>query len=239
MEQPKVYTETFPDGTSFDMIFVEGGSFLMGNDDSEKNWNKPAHQVTVPGFYIGKHLVTQDIWKSIWKENPSKYKGKNRPVESVSWETTLPFIEALNQKTGKNYRLPSEAEWEYAARGGKQSKGFQFSGSNKLKEVGWYRDNSHEETKPVGLKLPNQLGLFDMTGNVWEWCADVWHNNYEHAPTDGGAWIEEGQQNRRVARGGAWGSYSATCFLYFRERYNPDVRYTHNGFRLALSVSDT
>mgnify|MGYP006288352761 FL=1 len=241
MNHPKSFTQQIP-GTdvSFDMIFIEGGSFMMGNDDSEKNWHKPTHQVTVPGFYLGKHLVTQEVWTSIFNENPSTFKGKNRPIESVSWETTLAFIEALNRKTSKNYRLPSEAEWEYAARGGKFGKrSFQYSGSDNLKEVGWYKDNSHEETKPVGLKLPNQLGIFDMTGNVWEWCADVWHDNFENAPTDGSAWMEGGHQNRRVARGGAWSSYRSACFLYFRERYNPDVRYIHNGFRFALSVFDS
>ncbi|MDX1942862.1 MAG: formylglycine-generating enzyme family protein [Saprospiraceae bacterium] len=229
-----IYTETLPDGTSFELIRIEGGSFRMGNDDeSAYRWEKPAHLVHAPSFHLGKYPVTQALWESVMGENPSYFKGSNRPVEQVSWDDVQIFIEKLNKITKRNYRLPSEVEWEYAARGGKQSKGFQFSGGNKLKEVGWYRENSHDETKPVGLKLPNELGLYDMSGNVREWCADAWHENYEGAPEDGSVWTTGGDQARRVVRGGSWSSLDDSCRVSNRYFSLADIRSYYRGFRLA------
>ena len=232
------YTETLPDGTSFDMIYIEGGSFMMG--DEKYTIAQPVHKVTVPDFYLAKFPVTQALWQAVMEENPARFKGENRPVEQVSWDDIQIFIEKLKEKAGKNYRLPSEAEWEYAARGGKnalarQEKGkdFIYAGGNKLKEVGWYDDNRHDETKPVGLKPPNELGLYDMSGNVFEWCADVWHSDYEDAPEDGSAWLSGGEQDLRVVRGGSWYNDDIYCRVSLRIRDLTVLRNGSIGFRLA------
>lgn len=236
----ETYTETLPDGTSFEMIKIEGGSFMMGDDESGYSDEKPAHRVTVPDFYLAKYPVTQALWQAVMGENPARFKGADRPVEQVSWDDAQKFIEKLNDQTGKTYRLPSEAEWEYAARGGKNAlarqeigKDIIYAGGNKLKEVGWYGENSHGETKPVGLKLPNELGLYDMSGNVREWCADVWHSNYEGAPEDGSAWLSGGEQNWRVVRGGSWNYVDLLCRVSFRSWDLTDSGYDYIGFRLA------
>ncbi len=231
----EIYTETLPDGTSFEMIKIEGGSFMMGNNESEYGEEKPAHRVTVPDFHLAKYPVTQGLWNQVMgaENNRSEFQGLDRPVERVSWDDTKVFLDKLNKQTNKNFRLPSEAEWEYAARGGKYSKDCIYAGSNKLKEVGWYNANSHGETKPVGLKLPNELGLYDMSGNVWEWCADVWHKNYDDAPQDGSAWLSGGEQARRVVRGGSWYGYVYNCRVSNRSRYFIDYGYFNIGFRLA------
>ena len=159
-----------------EMVFVKGGTFMMGATPEQGSdagdGEKPVHSVTVSDFYIGKYEVTQAQWKAVMGKNPSHYKGENRPVERVSWYDIQKFIEKLNAKTGKRYRLPTEAEWEYAARGGNQSKGYKYSGSNDIGSVAWYTNNSGDRTHPVGQKQPNELGLYDMTGNVWEWCSD-------------------------------------------------------------------
>lgn len=232
-----VFTQSIP-GTSlsFDMIFVQGGVFLMGSEDKEAlEWEKPIHTVTVPSFYMAQYPVTQVLWKAVMGNNPSYFQGDQRPVEQVSWDDAQAFIKKLNERTGEKYRLPTEAEWEYAARGGIYSNGFKYAGSNKLIEVGWYRENSHDETKPVGLKFPNELGLYDMSGNVYEWCADVWHENYEGALEDGSAWMKGGEQYFRVIRGGYWSNNSVYCLV--ADRYGDDSgnRDYYIGFRLARS----
>lgn len=211
---------------------------MMGDEKFTRT--QPVHKVTVPDFHLAKFPVTQALWQAIVGNNPARFKGANRPIELASWDNVQKFIEKLNELTGKSYRLPSEAEWEYAARGGKnalarQEKGtdFVYAGSNKLKAVGWYDDNSHRETKPVGMKLPNQLGLYDMSGNVLEWCEDVWHDNYKGAPEDGSAWLSGGEQDRRVVRGGSWYSNDDNCRVSYRFRYYSDLRDNIIGFRLA------
>jgi formylglycine-generating enzyme len=161
-----------------EMVFVEGGTFRMGSEYDDKDaseYEKPAHDVTVDSFYIGKYPVTQALWKAVMNgKNPSDSIGNNLPVQTVSCEDIEVFLERLIQQTGKKCRLPTEAEWEYAAKGGRYFKEFPFkyAGSNKLNEVGWYEENSHRQTKPVGLKSPNFLGIHDMSGNVYEWCSD-------------------------------------------------------------------
>ena len=165
----------------------------MGNREEDvESYELPVHEVQVPGFYIGKYPVTQALYSLITGENPSRSKGDNHPVEQVSWEEAKAFIQQLNQNTRKNYRLLTEAEWEYAARGGKFSEDYLYAGSDNLKEVGWYEENnSPNGTKAVGQKLPNELGIFEMSGNVDEWCEDDYHETYNGAPTDGSAWIDQ------------------------------------------------
>lgn len=245
--EPKIFQIN---GYPLEMIRVEGGHFLMGDDESNYDDEKPAHKVKVPSFYISPFLTTQALWKAVMgqDDNPSRFQGDQRPVERVSWEdicsyagfleklNALPNIAKRNQRDGIQFRLPTEAQWEYAARGGQEGLKFPYtySGSNQLKEVGWYDLNRHSETKPVGLKAPNYLGLYDMSGNVGEWCADVWHENYKGAPEDSSVWMEGGDQNLRVVRGGSWyWYYEYNCRVAYRGRYNTGYRYLNIGFRLA------
>ena len=155
------------------------------------------------------------------------------PVLAVSWHEAAQYCNWLSEQTGKLYRLPSESEWEYAARGGQQSHGFRYSGGNKLKEVSWYDSNSHLETQPVGLKLPNELVIHDMSGNVWEWCADHWHDDYKKAPDNGSAWITGGDPERRVDRGGFWSPDDNSCRVSSRGGGFADGRGGLMGFRVA------
>ena len=221
------YIERLSDTVSFPMIAVKGGSFLMGEGKD--------HRVTVADFYIGQFLVTQEVWMEIMGENPSYFRGKDRPVEDISWNDVInKFLPRLNERTNKEYRLPSESEWEYAARGGERSKGFLYSGGNKLKEVGWYRKNSHKETKGVGQKLPNELGIYDMSGNVREWCSDPWDQRYEGAPVDGIALVG-GNSARRVVRGGSWVDIDVNGRVSVRSRNLAYNRYFFIGIRVSRS----
>ena len=230
-----------------EMVFVEGGTFRMGSTDDDKEAfddEKPAHDVQLTSFYIGKYLVTQSLWKAVMNgENPSDVKGDERPVENVSWEDIVQeFLPKLNKLSegsrpdGMEYRLSTEAQWEYAAKGGKFGEHFPFkySGSDKLNEVGWYDDNSHRETKPVGLKTPNLLGLYDMSGNVYEWCEDHWHSNYKSAPNDGSAWADREAGTLRVVRSGYWDGSAQFCRTTYRFINTPTYRLNFFGFRLAL-----
>ena len=223
-----------------EMIFVEGGKFLMGNDDEDAFGDEqPIQEVQVSSFYLAKYPVTQALWKAVMgaDPNPSYFRGDDRPVEQVSWEEARDFIEKLNCLTGRTtYRLPSEAEWEYAARGGKQGKGYKYSGSDKLDEVGWYRDNSHRETKSVGQKAPNELGLYDLSGNLWEWTQDQWHGNYEGRPFNGNPREDRAPGAFRVLRGGYWGYDPQFCRISCRDNLAPANRSDDVGFRLALSL---
>jgi formylglycine-generating enzyme required for sulfatase activity len=228
---------------------IKGGTFRMGNDEYSRE--KPIHQVTVKDFHIGKYPVTQALREKVMGNNPSRFKGKNRPVERISWDDiTEGFLPKLNKITslGGKFRLPTEAEWEYAAHGNVGTRhalsthtnvqNTKYAGSNNLEEVGWYDENSHHETKPVGLKNPNKFGLYDMSGNVWEWCEDKWHSNYENAPDDGTAWITDTADKSlyRVQRGGSFFHYSVGCRSTYRSNDPPTFRFNYVGFRLAFQV---
>ncbi len=181
---------TLPSGPSFEMIYVEGGDFMMGNDRAIYEWEKPAHPVKVSPFYMGKYQVTQALWQAVMGNNPSNFKGENRPVEQVSWLDVQDFIKKLNlvlPEGNRGFRLPTEAEWEFAARGGIYSQGYDYCGSDKLKQVGWYTENSNKETHDVGLLLANELGLYDMSGNVFEWCED-WFDEKFYEKCKKGGW---------------------------------------------------
>lgn len=216
-----------------DMIFVKGGTFQMG---SNENYNeRPIHSVTVDDFYIGKYEVTQKEWKEIMGNNPSNFKGDNLPVEQVSWNDVQEFIRKLNQKTGGNYRLPTEAEWEYAARGGASSRGYKYSGSDDIDDVAWYRSNSGDKTHPTGTKQPNELGIYDMSGNVWEWCSDWYDKNYySNSPSHNPKGASSGSY--LVPRGGGWGSYASVSRMAYRGNANPTDRTRYLGFRLVKEV---
>jgi len=243
-----IYTETLPSNFTFDMIRVEGGEFDMGGKDKEVlDREKPAHRVKLDTFYLGKYPVTQALWKAVMGEtnNPSGFTGDQRPVENVSWkEIVNNFLPAINYLTsqlrpsGMVYRLPTEAEWEYAARGGVCNSPYLYAGGNKLKEVGWCDTNSYNDTKPVGLKDPNELGLHDMSGNVYEWCVD-WYDKDYYALCD-----KEGTRNNprgpeegftRVIRGGGYLSDAQSCRVSYRRNAEPGHHNGSLGFRLALS----
>ncbi len=223
------------DGINIEMVKVEAGSFNMGATPEMENPNedeKPVHRVTLTNnYYIGKYEVTQALWKIVMGSNPSNSKGDNLPVENVSWNDCQKFISKLNKLTGKSFRLPTEAEWEYAARGGNKSRGYQYSGSNTIGDVAWYDGNSGSKTHAVGTKQPNELGAFDMTGNVWEWCQD-WFNRYSSSPQTNPIGAVSG--SCRVYRGGSY-YYSGYCRCSCRFDGTPDFRNGDLGLRLVLS----
>jgi len=218
------------------MVFVKGGTFQMGwtSEQSDCDANeKPVHTVTVSGFYIGKHEVTQKQWKAIMGNNPSYFKGDNLPpVEQVSWDDVQEFLEKLNEKTGQHYRLPTEGEWEYAARGGSVSSPTKYTGSNNIDEVAWYGNNGNK-THPVGTKKPNELSIYDMSGNVWEWCSDWYDKNYYgNSPQYNPQGPSSG--SRRVGRGGSCYSRARFCRVANRDYDSPGYRSCILGFRLVL-----
>ena len=223
-------------GISIEMVKVEAGSFNMGaTPEMEKpaDREKPVHRVTLTNnYYIGKYEVTQALWQAVMGSNPSYFKGDDLPVEKVSWNDCQDFISKLNAMTGKRFRLPTEAEWEYAARGGKKSRGYQYSGSNTLGDVAWYGDNSGPKTHAVGTKQPNELGIYDMTGNVMEWCQD-WYGSYSSSPQTNPTGAVRG--SFRVVRGGSWYLSARECRSSFRYSNAPDDRYIGLGLRLVLS----
>ena len=224
-------------GITIDMVKVEAGTFKMGATSEMKKpfkWEKPVRQVTLTNdYYMGKYEVTQALWQTVMGSNPSRFKGSNNlPVECVSWDDCQEFIRKLNIMTGRSFRLPTEAEWEYAARGGKKSCGYQYSGSSNILDVAWYWDNSLDGTHVVGMKQANELGLYDMTGNVFEWCKD-WYGAYRSSSLINPAGTASGAD--RVCRGGGWGSSMRCCRSSYRDYYPPNYRYGNLGFRLVLS----
>lgn len=224
-------------GVSFDIIFVEGGTFTMGatheQEDDAYDDEQPTHSVTLSSFMIGKYEVTQALWKAVMGSNPSCFKGDDLPVEEVSWEACQTFIKKLNGLTGKNFRLPTEAEWECAARGGNRSRGYKYSGSDNIDDVAWYDDNSSDTTHAVGTKQPNELGLYDMSGNVWEWCSD-WYGDYSGSSQTNPTGATSGSD--RVYRGGSWIIFARSCRVSDRNNIIPGSTGSYLGLRLVLPV---
>lgn len=232
-------------GVSFTMKLVEGGTFQMGatfeqGSDAYDN-EKPVHSVTLSNYYMGETEVTQALWEAVMGSNQSHFEGDNLPVKQVTWNNCQEFIRKLNQKTRKNFRLPTEAEWEYAARGGKKSRGYKYSGSNTLRDVAWFgqwngntydNGNSGEKTHAVKTKSPNELGLYDMSGNVWEWCSD-WYGSYGSSTQTNPTGSSSGSS--RVLRGGGWLSRAGNCRVSFRRSNDPVREFDYCGFRLCLS----
>lgn len=222
-------------GVSFEMVHVEGGTFSMGATSEQGNEaysnEMPVHSVTLNSYYIGKTEVTQALWQAVMGSNPSNFKGADLPVECVSRNDCQEFIQKLNRLTGRNFRLPTEAEWEFACRGGNNSRGYKYSGSNDIDNVAWYWDNSGGKTHPVGTKAPNELGIYDMSGNVWEWCSDRYADYTSYSQTD-----PTGPQSGsyRVGRGGSWSSFAWYCRSSNRSDDYPSLRSCDLGLRLAL-----
>lgn len=225
------------DGVSFDMMPVAGGTFCMGatkSMDSDANDDEsPLHDVTLSDYYIGKTEVTQALWRTVMGTYPSEFRGDNLPVESVSWNDCQEFIRKLNAKTGKDFRLPTEAEWEYAARGGNRSRGYKYSGSDNIDAIAWYDGSSNSKTHPVATKQANELGIYDMSGNVWEWCSD-WYGPYGSNAQTNPKGAASGLS--RVYRGGCWYYSARFCRSTYRYCIAPGFRYDYLGFRLALPV---
>jgi len=221
-------------GVSFNMVRVDGGTFQMGATSEQKNplnWEKPVHRVTLSGYYIGETEVTQGLWEAVMGSNPSYYKGWDFPVEQVGWDDCQTFIQKLNQLTGRKFRLPTEAEWEYAARSGNKSRGYQYSGSNNLADVAWYDGNSSSATHAVKTKKSNEIGVYDMSGNVWEWCQDRYADYSSSAQTNP---MGPSSGYDRVLRGGGWDFDAGFCRVSARFSSPPDLRYSYLGLRLAL-----
>ncbi len=216
------------------MVLVKGGTFKMGDVLGIGNAEeKPVHDVTLSDFYIGKYEVTQAQWQLVMGDNPSHYKGcDNCPVERVSWDEVQVFITKLNLLTGKKYRLPTEAEWEYAARGAGLSQGFRYAGGNNINFVSWYSGNSQGKTQPVGTMKPNELGLYDMSGNVWEWCSD-WFDDFTATPKENPEGPEEGDY--KIVRGGSWYGYIGGSRVTCRGSDEPANKRSYIGFRVAMS----
>ncbi len=268
-KQVKFFKEDLGNGLTLDTVSIPGGTFIMGTEEEEierlvkkykslwfRKWfrnEKPQHQVTVKPFLMGKYPVTQAQWKAIaslpkvsgdLNPNPSKFKGDNLPVENISWEDAVEFCARLLNQTGREYRLPTEAEWEYACRSYSTTP-FYF-GETITGDLANYRANEiyanepkgeyRGKTTPVGSFPPNAFGLYDMHGNVWEWCEDDWHDNYEGAPDDGSAWIS-GTSNTKVVRGGSWNYTPGLCRSAFRVNDSPDFRSNDGGFRVACGVA--
>jgi formylglycine-generating enzyme required for sulfatase activity len=230
------YIENLGNGMILEMVYIPGGTFLMGSPETEKGSQdneRPQHKVVITPFYMGKYPVTQEQWEAVMRDNLSRFKGAKRPVENISWYNAIWFCEQLSEKTGYSYRLPSEAEWEYACRAGTTTP-FHF-GETITRELVNY-SLRYGDTTEVGKFPPNAFGLYDMHGNVWEWCADSWHENYQGTPTDGSIWEEGGQAGIRVLRGGSWGGILMSVRCAYRVGYSQVNWFNDVGFRLLREV---
>jgi formylglycine-generating enzyme required for sulfatase activity len=253
--QAEYLRESLGNGIVLDLVKIPGGTFQMGSHEHERK--QPIHSVTVAPFWLGKFPVTQEQYEAVVGTNPSHFKGAKRPVEKVSWLDAIAFCQRLSEKSGNQYRLPSEAEWEYACRAGTQTpfyfgetittalanyrgtdwelQGTTYPGNYGNGPKGQYR----EQTTLVGEFPPNGFGLHDMHGNVWEWCADHWHENYQGAPSDGSAWLGKNENDHRLLRGGAWYLNPRYCRSAYRIDLNPDNRDSCLGCRVVCSAPRT
>ena len=241
--EAQVFTDDLGKNVQLEMVSIPGGSFQMGSADGEGDDDeRPQHPVSVKPFQMGRYAITQAQWKAVTAlpkvnqdldPDPATFKGANRPMESVSWEQAVEFCDRLSRKTKHNYRLPSEAEWEYACRAG-SSTTFHFGETITTDLVNHVQDR--KQTTDVGNFMPNAFGLYDMHGNVWEWCFDHWHENYQGAPSDGSAWIEGGKSDRRLLRGGSWYNYPRHCRSAYRNGYGPGYRNNGLGFRVVCDT---
>ncbi len=246
-KEANYFAENLGNGVTLEMVQIPGGTFMMGSPEGEGYGDEsPLHQVTVPKFFMGKYAVTQAQYQAIMGNNPSTFKGEKRPVEQVSWDEAVEFCEKLSQKTEHTYRLPSEAEWEYACRAGTTTPFYfgetittdlvNYNGNFPYGSVpkGEYR----EETTNVGKFPPNSFGLYDMHGNVWEWCKDVYNGNYIDAPTDGSPWLIGNDNNKRLLRGGSWFNSARHCRSAYRNSLARAYRGYNVGFRVvAVAVA--
>ena len=240
-ENASIKTFTLLNGVKLEMVKVAPGSFTMSKRDGENSDDEIEHQKTLTKpFYIGKYEVTNEQWCAVMQvDSPPSYKNKGAkyPVESISWHEAMQFCERMNQyaPTGWQFTLPTETQWEFAARGGNKSRGYKYSGSNNLNEVGWYYDNSGYTTHEVGGKKTNELGLYDMSGNVWEWCLDNWEDKSNNTHAEFSRPYNDSYGSHRVNRGGYWYSDAKFCRSARRDCWEPDDRYSSSfGFRLAL-----
>ena len=224
-----------------EMVAIPSGNFMMGvmvnplGTSLPRAEEQPQHSVTITEFALGKFEVTQQEWFTVMGNFPSKFKGRNLPVEQVSWYEAQEFIKKLNAKTGKKYRLPSESEWEFAARAGSQADYSFGDDPSQLHRYAWFSENSSSTSHPVGGKIPNSFGVYDMHGNVWEWVQDCWNSDYVGAPTDGSNW-GLGDCSKRVARGGSWSGYPQSLRQAYRVGYDTALRGSVIGFRVARSL---
>lgn len=242
------------------MVFIKGGQFQMGSEDIPQE--QPVHEVRLNDFYIGKYEVTVKEYLAFceatksnypqWMKpkdifNPkataenyyknSSYKpldNMDLPIVGISWSNAVAYCKWLSKQTGQHYRLPTEAEWEYAAKGGINSKGFKYAGSDSINEVAWNEGNAASKVHRIGKLKPNELGIYDMSGNVWEWCEDNWHDNYKNAPTDGSAWLHN-EDYSRVIRGGSWQYYKMSCSTTYRDKVHQTKSGLSIGFRIVRS----
>lgn len=240
---PRSFTTIIEDlggGVNLELIQLPAGSFMMGmsgeDDGTEEDSERPQHLVRIKAFAICKYPITQIQYKTIMGNNPSHFKGNpNNPVEMVSWYEAKEFCKKLTQATGQKYRLPSEAEWEYACRAGTATQFYFGDNTEQLEEYAWVRDNSELRTHPVGEKKPNPWGLYDMCGNVWEWCEDDWHDDYQGAPTDGKPW-KYNRYSKKVLRGNSHFNFPWYCRSPGRNFSNPETKTFYNGFRVVVSL---
>ncbi|WP_414621787.1 SUMF1/EgtB/PvdO family nonheme iron enzyme [Calothrix sp. CCY 0018] len=255
--QAEYFSEDLGDGVNLDMVYIPAGKFMMGSPEGEGyDDEKPQHEVTVPEFFMGKYPVTQAQWEVVaalpgikrnLEAKPSNFKGSNLPVESVSWHDAVEFCARLSKYTDKQYRLPSEAEWEYACRAGTTTP-FHF-GETITDKFANYNARKNFANEPLGKHLqkttavgqfpPNTFGLYDMHGNVWEWCLDNWHNNYDKAPTDGSTWINNNNRDRKVVRGGSWDYKSDFCRSANRDNNPPGFNINPVGLRVVCGGSSS
>jgi formylglycine-generating enzyme required for sulfatase activity len=229
-ERHRSFTINISDRVPLDMIAIPGGKFWMGSPDGVGNDSeRPRHEVTIAPFFMGKCPITQAQYQAVTGKNPSHFKGENRPVEKVSWHEAIAFCQQLSKMSDRSFRLPSEAEWEYACRSGTETK-FYFGETISAEQVNHSNSNG---TSEVGKFQSNSFGLYDMHGNVWEWCADHWHKNYKGAPIDGSAWIKNADKDFRLLRGGSWYNRPGYCRSAYRHHYSPDRQLSSFGFRVV------